>query len=500
MRPACCGASKWGSWNEERAVNRPIVRLYGFVVLLFALLVGFTSRWTIFEASSLRANRLNARTLLEQQRVARGPIVAADGTVLAHSLRGPEATYERSYPTGEEFAHAVGYSYINFGSTALERFRNAELDGRSGTNLQTVLDQLQGKKPRGDKVITTLNPAAQQVANRALAGQRGAVVALDPRTGAVTVMAATPGYDPNALRSAGGARQLEREEQGNAPRKSRVNRSVQFGYAPGSSFKVVTATAALHTCAFTPESTINGRDNVPISGVPLQNDEHSSYGQLSLTQALAKSVNTAWAQVAEKLGKSTIARYMERFGFDKKPQLDYPAEEMSASGEYARGRLVAPTSGVVDVGRMGIGQDKLQVTALQMAEVAAAVAGHGKLMAPHMTDRIIDAEVRTLQTIAPRVQSVVMKPSTAAAVTSMMVAVVNEGTGTPAQIPGVQVAGKTGTAETLPATAINNVWFIAFAPAAEPRVAIAATLQGVPGFGAAFAAPIAKQVMERLLK
>src|SRR5207237_3099098 len=178
------------------------------------------------------------------------------------------------------FAHAIGYSYINFGSTGLERFRNAELDGRSGTNLQTILNQLQGKKPKGDKVITTLNPAAQQVANGALAGQRGAVVALDPRTGAVTVMASTPGYDPNALRSQAGARQLQREETGtNPPRKSRVNRTVQFGYAPGSSFKVVTATAAIDTGAFAPESTISGRDNVPISGVQLQNDENASYGK-----------------------------------------------------------------------------------------------------------------------------------------------------------------------------------------------------------------------------
>jgi peptidoglycan glycosyltransferase len=191
---------------------------------------------------------------------------------------------------------------------------------------------------------------------------------------------------------------------------------------------------------------------------------------------------------------------MERFGFDSKPQLDYPAAEMSASGEYAGRHLLQPTSNVVDVGRMGIGQDKLQVTALQMAEVASAVAGHGKLMVPHMTDRIVDPEGRTVQRVAPRVQSVVMKPSTAAAVTSMMTAVVNEGTGTPAQIPGIQVAGKTGTAETQIGTAINNVWFIAFAPASEPRVAIAVTLQGVPGQGAAFAAPVAKQVMERLLR
>jgi peptidoglycan glycosyltransferase len=481
-------------------VNRPIIRLYGLVVLLFALLVGFTSRWTIFEASSLRANPLNARTLLEQQRIDRGSIVAADGTVLARSVRGPEGTYARTYPTGEEFAHAIGYSYVTAGTTGLERFRNAELDGRAGTNLQTILDQLQGRKRRGDKLLTTLDPAAQQVARAALDGHRGAVVALDPRNGAVKVMASTPGYDPNALRTSAGARRLEAESKGSSPSKSFVNRATQFGYAPGSTFKIVTATAAIDSGAFTPESTVSGRNNVKISGVPLQNDEHENFGQISLTEALAHSVNTVWAQVAEKLGKQTLARYMERFGFDSKPQLDYPAAEMSASGEYAGRHLLQPTSNVVDVGRMGIGQDKLQVTALQMAEVASAVAGHGKLMVPHMTDRIVDPEGRTVQRVAPRVQSVVMKPSTAAAVTSMMTAVVNEGTGTPAQIPGIQVAGKTGTAETQIGTAINNVWFIAFAPASEPRVAIAVTLQGVPGQGAAFAAPVAKQVMERLLR
>jgi peptidoglycan glycosyltransferase len=480
-------------------VNRPIVRLYGLVALLFALLVAFTSRWTVFEASSLRENRLNARGLLEQERIERGPIVAADGTVLARSVRGAEGTYERAYPTGEEFAHAIGFSYTNPGSTGLERFRNAELNGRRGTNLQTILDQLQGKKPQGQKVVTTLVPAAQRVAVSALAGHNGAVVALEPRSGAVTVMAATPSFDPNALRSETTYLKLRRETEANPPRKSLVNRALQFGYAPGSTFKVVTATAAIDTHAFTPESTVSGRDNVPISGIALQNDENESFGAITLTEALAKSVNTVWAQVAERLGKQTMARYMRRFGFDSKPQLDYPAAEMSSSGEYRGQRLLPPTSDLVDVGRMGIGQDKLRVTALQMAQVAAAVADRGRLMVPHLTDRIVDANGRTVKRISPRLQSVVMKPSTAASVTSMMEAVVSEGTGTTAQIPGVQVAGKTGTAETQIGAAINNVWFIAFAPAADPRVAIAVTLQGVPGQGAAFAAPVARQVTERLL-
>ncbi len=149
---------------------------------------------------------------------------------------------------------------------------------------------------------------------------------------------------------------------------------------------------------------------------------------------------------------------------------------------------------------MGIGQDKLEVTALQMAQVAAAVANGGRLMVPHLTSRIVDSEGRTVETIDPRLQSVVMKPSTATDVAGMMKKVVEEGTGTSAQIPGVAVAGKTGTAETQIGNAINNVWFISFAPVGNPRVAVAVTLQAVPGQGASFAAPVAREVMESLLR
>jgi penicillin-binding protein A len=476
-------------------MNRPIVRLYGLVVVLFAVLVGFTSRWTIFEASSLRENALNKRSLLEQQRIERGRIVAADGRVLARSKRTSEGTYTRTYPQGALFANALGYSFANLGQTGLERSRNGVLSGSSTSELQSILNQLQGRRKQGDEVVTTLVPGAQRVAQAALAGYSGAVVALQPRTGAVTVMASSPGYDPNTLRSGSAYARLSRDTQGTPL----VNRATQFGYPPGSTFKVVTATAAIDTGQFTSASTVSGRNDVVVSGVPLQNDNGESYGPLTLTQALAKSVNTVWAQVAERVGKRTLARYMQRFGFDRKPRLDYPSQEMSASGEYYKGRLLSPLSPRVDVGRMGIGQDKLQVVPLQMAEVAAAVANRGRLMVPHMTARIVDPDGRTVESIAPRVQSVVMKPATAAAVSSMMQAVVNEGTGTSAQIPGVQVAGKTGTAETQLGAAINNVWFIAFAPANDPKVAIAVTLKGVPGQGAAFAAPVARKVMEVLL-
>ena len=494
------GASNSDSSNEAAAVNRPILRLYGLVALMFVLLVAFTSRWTVFEAASLRKNPLNARRVLEQERIQRGSILAADGSVLARSLRGAEGAYERTYPTGEQFAAPIGYSFVaSVGSTGLELYRDADLNGQNATSLQSILDQLQGKEQRGDRVLTTLDPRAQQVANAALAGHVGAVVALEPRSGALTVMASSPSYDPNMLRTRAGRAQLAREASTTPPTRSEVNRATQFGYAPGSTFKVVTATAAIDSGTYSPESTVSGRNNVPVSGVPLQNDENQSFGAITLTEALAHSVNTVWAQVAERVGKPTMARYMDRFGFGRKPQLDYPAEEMSKSGEYLGPLLISPTSPQVDVGRMGIGQDKLEVVPLQMAEVAAAVANGGTLMVPHMTRRIVDPEGRTVRTIAPRVQAVVMKRSTATAVTSMMEAVVREGTGTTAQIPGVQVAGKTGTAQTQFGNAINDAWFIAFAPAADPKVAVAVTLKAVPGQGATFAAPVARAVIEQLL-
>src|SRR2546429_8562411 len=169
-------------------MNKPILRLFGVVVLMFALLLAFTSRWSVFEASSLRGNPLNARALLQQQRIERGPIVAADGTVLARSVRTPgsrgaEVTFERTYPTGSQFAHAVGYSYIDLGRTGLESSRNRDLNGQRETGLQTILDQLQGSRRRGDEVVTTLNPGAQRTAISALPGHQGAAVAPGPPTG-----------------------------------------------------------------------------------------------------------------------------------------------------------------------------------------------------------------------------------------------------------------------------------------------------------------------------
>ncbi len=480
-------------------MNGPIARLFGLVAVLFALLIVYTSRWTVFEASSLRNNPKNARSLLEQERIPRGSIRAADGTLLARSTRQPDGTYLRAYPTGPLFAQAVGYAYTTPGRAGLESSRNDALTGQiNTTQLNSIIDQLTGRKRVGDQVYTTLDPKAQRVALQALGGHKGAVVALDPRNGAVKVFAALPGYDPNQEATAAGRRALAAD-----PSSSVFDRVTQAGYLPGSTFKVVTAIAAIDSGRYTPQSTVDGTSPKTISGVPLMNDLNQSFGPVDLTTALTQSINTVWAQVAVSVGKATMAKYMGRLGFGKRPPIDLPADERQPSGEYqnagGRHQLLDPRSSLVDVGRMGIGQDKLGVTPLQMAMVAAAVANHGTLMTPHLTDRVVDRDGRVVERIGATPFSQVMKPQTADAVGQMMAHVVQEGTGTAAALQGIQVAGKTGTAEVGNSTQVNQLWFIAFAPLVNPRIAIAVTVERSAGFGGTVAAPIAKQVLQTLL-
>jgi len=469
-------------------MNVPIARLFAVIVVLFALLVLWTSRWTVFEAKSLNDNSLNARTLIDELRIKRGRILADDGTVLAKSVPAASGTWDRVYPTSNLFSQAVGYSLAREGRSAgLERSRAPELRGLQ-TGLSSILGPLTSTRV-GDDVYTTLDPKAQQVAVAQLAGQAGSVVALDPRTGAVKVMIANPGYDNNHPDARG-------------PGISQFNRSTQASYPPGSTFKVVTAAAAIDSGMYTPNSLVNGDSPKTISGVPLFNDNNQSFGDISLTDALTFSVNTVWAQVAEHLGRATMTKYMERFGFYSKPPLDYPRDELNISRPLSStGRPIPPGSPNEDIGRIGIGQGGLAVTPLQMAMVAAAVANGGKLMAPRLTARAVDQDGRTVETINHSVYAQVMKPSTAQQVGQMMKRVVEEGTGTPAQLGGIDVAGKTGTAEVGAAgSGLTQPWFIGFAPIQNPKVAIAVTVERTQGgFGGTIAAPIAKAVIQTLL-
>jgi peptidoglycan glycosyltransferase len=480
-------------------VNRPIARLFTVVLVMFALLVAFTSRWTIFEASALKANTDNERPGLEQQYVQRGEIVAADGTtVLAQSARQPDGIYQREYPFGPLFAAAIGYYDPYNGRTGLEAYRNGVLAG-SPAQQSSITDQLEGKRTNGDEVVTTLDEHAQQVAYAGLAGRPGAVIAIVPSTGAIRVFADSPTYDPNQIKTAAGLARINREQ--NSPLFNRVTAS---GYAPGSIFKIVTAISAIDTGKYTPQSIINGNSPIIVSGQPLANDGGTSYGNVTLSDALTNSINTVYAQVALHVGAATLQTYMDRLGFYSRLPIDLPVDELAESGVRYPGRAgYLQLTGGADIGRVGIGEGGLVVTPLQMVMVAAAVANGGRLMVPHLTQAIVNPDGQTVQTITPSLYSTVMKPSTAQQVGLMMENVVRDGTGTAAALSGVTVAGKTGTAQdctnpAVAACALSQVWFIAYAPVTDPKIAIAVTLEHQNGFGGTLAAPIAKQVLEAL--
>ena len=467
-------------------MSNQIVKLFGLFVILFALLIAWTTRWTVIDSKSLRNNPLNDRTLVQELRIKRGRILADDGTRLAVSRPQAGGTWTRFYPTGNLFAQAIGYSLPRTSQVAgLELSRGEELRGLQ-TGLSSIFGQLSRNRV-GDDVYTSLDPKAQRVAVQALGGQIGSVVALDPQTGAVKVMYANPSYDDNR----------------NPNRQSTYDRSTQSGYPPGSTFKVVTATAAIDSGRYTPNSMVSGRSPITVSGVPLSNDNNQTFGSIDLTTALTYSVNTVWAQVAEAVGRGTMTKYMKRFGFYAKPPLDYPPNELNASAPWPPGgrHPYPPASPNEDIGRIGIGQGGLLVTPLQMAMVASAVADNGKLMAPHFATRVVNQDGQTVETIKPRVYHQVMKASTAQAIAQMMKRVVDEGTGTPAQLGGVSFAGKTGTASIgVQGSNLTQPWFIGFAPVENPKVAIAVTIERTQGgFGGTVAAPIAKQVVQTLL-
>jgi penicillin-binding protein A len=474
-------------------MSGPIARLFGVILLLFALLVFFTSRWTVFEASSLNNNPLNVRTLLDELQIKRGRILADDGTVLAKSVPAAGNTWGRTYPDGPLFAHAVGYSIAAKGeASGLEQSLAPDLRGLQ-TGLSSIFGQL-SPRPVGDDVYTTLDPKAQLAAQQALAGEAGSVVAIDPSTGAVKVMYANPTFNNNGPNPG----------QGCGAKDCLVNRVTQGQYAPGSTFKIVTAVAGIDSGMYTENSLINGNSPITVSGVPLNNDGNQSWGLQTLTTAMTYSINTIFAQVAEHVGRATMTNYMKRFGFYSKPPLDYPAEQIAISQPWSSttGKPYPPGSPDEDIGRIGIGEGGLLVTPLQMAMVASAVADNGTLMTPHLTARVVDQDGVTVKTVNPTVESQVMKPSTAQAVTRMMEKVVEEGTGITVQIPGVTIAGKTGTPQipTPDEPQRTQPAFVAFAPAQHPKIAIAVMIdQSDGGYGATVAAPVAKAVLKVLL-
>lgn len=484
-------------------MNRQIVKLFAFIVALFAVLIGFTSYWSVFDAEALKEEDANKRPLLEQQQIERGRILAADGTVIARSVpkgEGDALRYVRRYPQGALFGHPIGYSFVEEGDSEFEQFHNDELVGEE-SEFTSILDELRGRRQEGNDVVTNIDPVAQQVALESLEGTgNGAVVAIEPKSGRVRVLVSNPPYDPNRV-------PLELTELNEDTLETPLfNRATQGQYPPGSTFKVVTAAAGLDSGTITPETAIDAPGSLEVEGQPLENDFGLDFPGATLDTALTNSVNTWFGQLGERIGEDILFEYMDRFGFNTKPAIDLPSDQLSASGifDLEEEELVTRGEGV-DLARVAIGQERLAVTPLQMAEVVAAVANGGKLMKPQIWSRVVDPDGRVTDRLDPAEYSQPISEETAAELNTAMQDVVTEGTGTNAAIPGVAVAGKTGTAETPfndscgGGSDENQAWFIGFAPADDPQIAIAATVECTELFGGDVAAPIFRDVAEAIL-
>ena len=494
-------------------MNKQISRLAVLALVLLSSLIVATTYWQSWAAPSLAAKQDNAIQRVAQLRIKRGLIYAANGkTVLAKNVvvkKGGQTLYVRTYPTNGLASQTIGYSTQGRSRAGLERAENSYLTA-SNANLGTVWDKLldtaKGATVTGNNLVLNIKPGAQWLAQQALKGKCGAAVVLNPKTGQVYVMASSPGFNPNDIESSKGYSSiLKAPDACPGSSSSLLNRATQGLYPPGSTFKTVTAAAALDDKVYTSDSTFYDPGYCTEYGQQVSNalnpeGSAEAFGQVTMVQAYEHSINAVFCNIGQKLGAKRIVDEAKKFGFYSKPPIELPADSVSPSGEFNRttGSFFT-NAGLMDPGRLAFGQDKLLVTPLQMALVAAAVANKGTIMVPHLVDKVTAPDGSTVVKVKPQVWKHAMKPSTAAALNQMMQAVVTGGTGTAAQIPGVAVAGKTGTAET-GLDRVYDAWFIFFAPADNPTVAGAVVVEhSVDGFGGSVSAPIAKELMQAIL-
>ncbi|HET8741589.1 MAG TPA: penicillin-binding protein 2 [Gaiella sp.] len=487
-------------------MNPQLTRVARVAMGLIVALIVATTYWQTWARPGLAARQDNEIQRVREFEVRRG-LILAPGRVLARNKaekRGGKTFYFRRYPQGALTAHVVGYSTISRSRAGLEKSLNGELTGTDRALSDLVdqqLDRLSGKPIVGDTVVTTLDLRAQRVALDALGRNCGAVVALDPRSGKLLVMASSPSYNPNLVERRFG--EIDKITANCRPAAPLINRATQGLYAPGSTFKVVTASAALESNRFSPDSTFYDPGYCTVYGKRVNNfDTEAPFGNLSLAQGLKYSVNSVFCNIGKALGAKRILDQAKKFGFYERPPLETPDGERYPSGLYRNHELWYPKrDSDVDAGRMAFGQERMLVTPMQMAMVAGGIGNAGIVMRPWVVDKIVSPQGKTIARTKREQLDRAVGPVHAKEIEDMMVSVVEGGTGTAAQIPGFRVGGKTGTAET-GRDGVNTTWFIAFAgrEGRRPEVAIAVALENQSSTGGVTAAPIAKQVMEAILR
>lgn len=485
-------------------MNRAIRRVGLACTVLMLALVGQLTYLQVYDAENLADDPRNVRGAIRDFNRPRGDIVTADGEVVARSIPDDDDDdfdFQREYPHGDLFAQIVGYQSFVYGNTGVENEYNDQLIGRDlDIDLRNIPDLFAGKENTGN-VVLTVSADAQALARDLLGGERGSVVALDPRTGAILAMYSNPSYDPNPL--AGHDTQAVRDyglllQQD--PARPDLPRAYRERYPPGSTFKIVTASVALETGAVTPTDPVfPSVSSIPL---PLTENTLSNFGGQScggdLIASFRQSCNTTFGQIGLDLGETFVSG-MDEFGMYSAPPLDLSPGASSSAGPPA-GSFQANQP---QFALAGIGQGDVAVTPLELALIGGAIANEGVIMTPHVMTEITDADGGTVRTFGDDAWRTAVSSGTALTVNGMMVEVVANGTGTSGQIPGVGVAGKTGTAQV--DEGINpHAWFVAFAPAEDPQVVVAVLVEnggsaGSEATGGQVSAPLARQMIERLL-
>ncbi len=481
-------------------MNGPMRRMATLVFVGFGLLLGALTWFQVLGADGYRSDPRNVRTAINISGKERGLIVTSAGTVLAQSVPDPDdpQAFQREYPEEAAYAHLVGYTSRLVGEAGLEEAYRDELRSRRDLTISDVISALFGRDLRPENLLVTIDADLQQAAFEALEGRRGAVVALEPSSGAVLAYVSSPSYDPNTF--LGPSAVANRQSVLDDPDEPIRDRAGAELYPPGSVFKTVVAAAAVEAGIAGPETTFDDPVvyQLPGSTATIGNADGGPCADgvsVTLQRALVRSCNTVFAELAVRVGAAAIGNTASAFGFDR--PIAFPWE--LAQSTFPASSLEEDPAALA---QSGIGERDVRVTPLQMAMVAAAIANDGEVAQPFVVSQVFDADGVARETTDPRLIGRAMSPATAIVLEQMMERVVTAGTGQQASIPGVRVAGKTGTA--LPEPGRPVVWFVGFAPVETPQIAIAVMLEdggplGESGTGGSVAAPIAGTLMERYL-
>ncbi len=458
-------------------MKRSVRRVFWLLALCFFLLLGYLGKLVLVDREEISGNTYNSRLRYVDESIKRGDILDRDGEILATSTATEDGGYEREYPRGRMAAHITGYSSV--GKTGVEAAENFALMKLQNELLQRISHVVRKTALQGNSVALTVDMDIQTTAGNLLGSRKGAIVAIEPSTGRILALQDYPDFDPNTVE----AQWDTLKEDKNSPL---VNRATQGLYPPGSTFKTVTALAGIENLpdweGFTVECT--GEREFQDKVIHCYNNK--AHGTVDMKQALAVSCNCYFAALAEEIGAGTLAKTMRQVGMDADSHFELETSRNSIS--LTRG---ATESELVET---AIGQGRTSVTPLYMAMLAAAIANGGRMMQPYIVDHLVYPDGTEAKNTVPEKLADICSAETAALLTEMMTAVVSEGTGRAAAVSGVTVAGKTGTAEN--ATGNDHSWFIGFAPAENPQVAVAVLIEDA---NTGSATPIAGKVIQAAL-